>query len=149
MIDLSNKDKNPKEIEQWRKTLYYLGMAITGIGILMFLGVFFTMITNPFNGFNSFPLSFIGIVMSGAGQFIMSIGKKGVAGSGLKLDPEEARKDYEPFTRAGGGMIADAYDEFKSETNSKQEPTIKIKCRNCNALNDEDANFCDNCGEIL
>lgn len=30
-----------------------------------------------------------------------------------------------------------------------KEPKVMIRCRNCGELNDEDANYCDECGEPL
>ena len=45
------------------------------------------------------------------GQFVMRLGRSGLAGSGLKLDPQEARKDLEPWSRMTGGMLKDALDE--------------------------------------
>lgn len=146
---MKKDNKNSREISKERKTTYYIGMALSVIGILMFLSVFVISFTNPFSAFRAFPLAFFGIILIWIGQGLMTVGKKGLAGSGLKLDPEEARKDLEPFTRTGGAMIADAYDEFKNETTSNSEPIIKIKCRSCGTLNDEDANFCDSCGTKL
>jgi hypothetical protein len=35
----------------------------------------------------------------------------GLAGSGVKLDPEEARRDVEPWSRMTGGVLKDAMDE--------------------------------------
>ena len=29
------------------------------------------------------------------------------------------------------------------------KPQIRVRCRNCRALNDEDAKFCDECGAKL
>ena len=40
-----------------------------------------------------------------------SIGRMGLAGSGIKLDPEEARRDVEPWARMSGGVVKDAMDE--------------------------------------
>lgn len=48
--------------------------------------------------------------------------------------------------------MADAIDELKSESKSdllSPKTVIKIKCRSCVALNDEHANYCNNCGEKL
>jgi hypothetical protein len=35
----------------------------------------------------------------------------GLAGSGLKLDPQGARRDVEPWARMTGGVVKDAMDE--------------------------------------
>ena len=39
------------------------------------------------------------------------IGRMGLAGSGIELDPEEARRDVEPWSRMTGGVVKDALDE--------------------------------------
>ena len=157
MIFLANnkndydEENKSTEIPEWRKGMYYGGMILSGIGLLMFLSTFFSIANgDPFNRTgNPFLFAFIGIVLVGIGQKISIIGKKGTAGSGLKLDPKAARKDLEPFTRAGGAMIADAYYEFKSENKAVDNTVIKIRCKNCGELNDKNANYCDNCGEKL
>ena len=41
----------------------------------------------------------------------MGIAARGLAGSGVVLDPEKARTDVEPWTRMAGGMVGDALDE--------------------------------------
>lgn len=146
--DKDDREEKNYEIPAWRKALYYGGMILTVIGFAVFFIQFFKMFTDPFNTRFSFGNSFVGMILAFVGQITSNVGRKGLAGSGLKLDPKSARKDYEPFTRAGGGMIADAYDEFKSES-KLAESNIKIRCRNCEHLNDENANFCNNCGEKL
>lgn len=42
---------------------------------------------------------------------MVSIGRMGLAGAGVKLDPEEARRDVEPWARMTGGIVKDALDE--------------------------------------
>src|SRR5262249_50676425 len=53
----------------------------------------------------------VGMVMMIAGGIMVSIGQMGLAGSGIKLDPEEARRDLEPWARMTGGIVKDAIDE--------------------------------------
>ena len=88
-----------------------------------------------------------------AGSIVMNIGAKGAAGSGLLLDPEKAREDMKPFNEAKGGMINDVIsniDVIDQITNSSEtKEVIKIKCRSCGCLNDEDARFCKACGKEL
>ena len=36
---------------------------------------------------------------------------RGLAGSGVVLDPEKAREDVEPWSRMAGGVVKDALDE--------------------------------------
>lgn len=83
----------------------------------------------------------------------MNLGSKGLAGSGLVLDPEQAREDLKPFNQAKGKMIndvienIDVLDDFKGGTAYKE--IIKIKCRNCRELNDEDSKYCKSCASVL
>jgi hypothetical protein len=72
------------------------------------------------------------------------VAARGVAGSGIILDPKKAREDLSPWSSMAGGMIKDAMDE--TEIHTKKE-IVKVRCRNCSELNDEDAKFCKNCGE--
>ncbi len=52
--------------------------------------------------------AFGGVVLITIGVLLMNIGAKGWAGSGVVLDPDRARKDVEPWSRMGGGVLNDA-----------------------------------------
>jgi ribosomal protein L40E len=141
-----------KELSNNRKVLYYTGNLISVIGFLSFISVFFTaFLSNPFemmsSSYNPMAPAFIGILMIIIGQFISNIGLKGKAGSGLILDPTQAREDLKPYSSQVGGMINDALEEIDLKNNAKE--IIKIRCRSCNVLNEEDAKFCKNCGSTL
>lgn len=159
-----------KDISTSRKVLYYTGNFLTVIGAIMFASVFlsvFSMFGSPkmfemlepdiahggfgFGGFGRiFVRAPIGMVIMMVGQFLARVGKAGLAGSGVILNPEKAREDYEPYSRQVGGMVKDALDETGLLENiGNKGEVVKVKCRNCGELNDEDANFCDNCGEKL
>ena len=114
-------DKTPrKQIPPERKALYYGGMVLIGIGLLLFLSVFVTFMAN-FGNFDNFEgrarsegfRAFGGMILMMIGGFMMNVGSKGLAGSGVVLDPEEGRKDLEPWSRMGGGMIQDALSEVE------------------------------------
>jgi len=134
------------KIPQSRKFLYYAGIFITIIGFILFLSRFIIVFTG--NAFNFNPMiSFLGIILIIFGQFIRSVGAKGLAGSGIILDPEKARKDIKPYSKAMGGVIDDVLENIdKSEV---KKEIVKIKCRNCGTLNDEDSTYCKSCGEKL
>lgn len=94
---------------------------------------------------------FLSILLIIIGQIVANIGRSGLAGSGLVLDPERARQELQPFNVAKGQMINDALQEIdvvQSLTDNHQ-PAIKVRCRACRALNDETANFCSSCGEAM
>lgn len=105
---------------------------------------------------------FVGMVLAGVGQGLMRLGRQGVAGSGLLLDPQKARQDLEPWSRMRGGMAADALDEVHplrdltqalhknaAAAASPGEPVVKVRCPSCRALADESARFCPQCGKPL
>lgn len=54
----------------------------------------------------------------------MRLGHSGLAGSGMKLDPQEARRDLEPWSRMSGGILKDTLDEagVSLSTESQQMP---------------------------
>jgi hypothetical protein len=88
-----------------------------------------------------------GFILIALGGFLMSIGRHGLAGAGVTLNPQKARKDLEPHNRAAGGMLNDALEEVDVLKSLKGEPTVKVRCRSCSALNDEAAKFCNQCGK--
>lgn len=93
-------------------------MAVAAIGFLSFISVFFSAAMH-FGDFSNFDeqgrsmaiRAVTGMVLMIAGGAMTAIGRMGLAGSGLKLDPEEARQDIEPWSRMTGGVVHDALDE--------------------------------------
>ncbi len=62
----------------------------------------------------------------------------------------EVHEDYvKPFVEESGSTIGKAYNNFKHTANVKEKEVIKIRCPHCGKLNNEDAKYCDNCGEKL
>ena len=153
-----------RRISSERKTAFYIGTGISALGLLLFLSVFVTSALN-FGNFDDFESragnsalrAVIGMVLMIAGQAIRAVGARGVAGSGLKLDPDQARDDVRPYTNAVGGMIRDALESAEQETDSeRQEKTepppsqvILIRCDQCRKLNEETDKFCSECGASL
>ncbi|MEX2112609.1 MAG: zinc ribbon domain-containing protein [Pirellulales bacterium] len=147
------------DISDSRKVLYYGGMALSVVGLLTFLSLF-VMFPNPLagpDGFGNSMQSFAGrgiagMVMMIAGRALQTAGKRGLAGAGLVLDPQQARKDVEPWSRMAGGIVEDALSEVDLAKHTGQgahseSAVVKVRCRNCQALNDEAARFCDQCGK--
>jgi hypothetical protein len=142
-----------KEISGGRKTAYYIGGAMTLIGVFLF-GLPFLLALLHFDNFQSYvkvgmAWGFGGFALTVIGSIVMNIGARGAAGSGLVLDPKKAREDLEPFTRQAGGMVKDALDEADIHLGGKSEKVIMIKCKKCSKLNEEDSKFCQECGEPL
>lgn len=114
-----------RQISGERKALYYVGLAITILGFLIFFSIFISTaltmgsfgsgpgpMSNIGNGFGSFALrGVLGMGMMIFGAALMNVGSRGLAGSGVKLDPQQARRDLEPWARMAGGMAQDALDE--------------------------------------
>jgi len=147
-----------KKISNERKALYYIGMGMMIIGVILFLSTFVVaFMGNPFemmaSGRNPMGNSIIGFIMIFIGGIVMNIGARGAAGSGLILDPDKAREDLNPYASAAGRLINDALDEVdvlkKDGRGEDAEEVIRIRCRECGELNEEDAKFCKNCGKVL
>ena len=145
-----------ENISNARKGLYYGGMFLTGLGLLIFISTFFVVFSGGFIENSGPGSSFIGSFMTRPligmafiviGNIMRSIGMKGTAGSGLILSPNKARQDYKPWTKMAGGMLKDVMDESKEDSNSQS--SIKIRCRACKTLNEEDATFCKTCGQPI
>lgn len=146
------------KLSKERKVTYYIGMGLTILGFILFISVFFQtacLISDPFTASRlpSFSNAILGFILIIIGSVVSSIGAKGAAGSGMILDPDQAREDLKPFNEAKGQMLNDVISNI-DVVNNLNRPTedkeiIKIKCRSCGTLNEEDAKFCKSCGEEL
>ncbi len=154
-------DTPNRQIPSERKALYYAGMASAGLGLLLFLSTFVSFIAN-FGTFDNFEgqarsggyRAFGGMVLMLVGSVLMKVAVKGWAGSGFLLDPEKARRDVEPWSRMGGGVVQDALSEVnvvKKLEDRLDAPgqQIKIRCQKCQSLNEEAAKFCNQCGAAI
>jgi hypothetical protein len=149
-----------KQIPPERRALYYTGMALALLGLLLFLSTFVTSAAN-FGNFDDFEgrarseglRAIGGMVLIMIGVFLMSVGARGWAGSGMVLDPERARRDVEPWSRLGGGVLQDALSEVeivkKVEGRLDAPERIKIRCSKCQALNDDGAKLCNQCASPI
>ncbi len=111
-----------RQISPERKALHYIGLVVGVIGFLLFLSTFFSAARSfgDFTNFehrarSEFTRALIGMVMMIAGGIMTGIGRWGLAGAGIKLDPEGARRDVEPWSRMAGGVVKDAMDEADIE----------------------------------
>jgi hypothetical protein len=126
------------------------------VGAVSFLSTFVTFATN-FGNFSNFEANaksdmfraFGGMVLMMAGGFVRGIGARGLAGSGVVLDPEKARQELEPYSRMAGGMLKDALDEADVTIGRGREKVVAVKCRACGRLSSEDTKFCEGCGSAL
>jgi hypothetical protein len=145
-----------KNISEERQMAYYLGGALMVIGGLLFFSVFITGAMN-FGNFSNFEgraqssmfRALGGMALLFIGGIIRGIGAKGLAGSGVVLDPNKAREELEPYSRMAGGMVKDAMDEAQINIGGKPERVVMIKCPACSTLNAEDSKFCKECARKL
>lgn len=156
------------KISSERKVTYYIGIACTIVGFILFISSFFSGIDNssPMNSISTqnfsmetpsfFKQAVVGMILIIVGAILIRVGSQGLAGSGIVLDPEKAREDLKPFNEVKGKMINDVVENIdvvnnlseQSKDNAPRE-IIKVKCRECGALNDEDAKFCKECGKSI
>jgi len=107
-----------RNVSEGRKLIYTLGQILVVVGVLTFGSVFVTFALD-FGRFDNFEgrarsfamRAFGGMAMMMAGGVLAGIGRAGLAGSGVVLDPERAREDLEPWARMAGGMMKDGLDE--------------------------------------
>jgi hypothetical protein len=88
------------------------------------------------------------------GSWMRRIGSRGWAGSGVVLDPQQAGRDLEPWSRMGGKVLQDALSEvdvFKRTEGQagSESPQVMVRCRKCEGLSDERNRFCGQCGGAL
>jgi hypothetical protein len=135
-------------------------MAVAAIGLLLFLSTFVSFALNfgKFDHFednarSNFLRAIGGMVLLIAGGACMGVGRGGLAGSGLLLDPEQAKRDLEPYARIGGGLTDAAFSEMPTVreaiadlAGAEPPEVIKVRCRECKALNDQHDRFCGQCG---
>lgn len=140
--------KNAISVE--RQMLFYVGRGMTIVGIILFLSTFFSFMNPASLSMGSFMARpVIGIILIASGQFVSQIGARGAAGSGMILNPDQAQEDLKPWTTMAGGMLNDAVSQVDGLKPPPPKEVIRIKCRSCKTLNEEDATYCKKCGETL
>jgi hypothetical protein len=143
-------------ISPWRKAAYYGGGALIALGIVAF-GATFLLASDRVDGAgdaNAWPprawtLGMLGLGIAAVGMFLRHLGARGLAGSGLLLDPSRARDDLKPYSRMTGGVIKDTLQAADLHPADPPAPLVKLRCRACSALSPEDAKFCSACGKPL
>ncbi len=145
-----------RTISEGRKAAFYLGLALMMAGGLLFISVFITGALH-FGDFGNFEANarssmlrgFGGMALLIVGAIVRGVGARGLAGSGMVLDPEQARRDLEPYSRMAGGMMKDALGEARLDLGGKPERVVMVKCPACGRLNEEDSRFCQECGSKI
>jgi len=132
-----------------RKAAYYAGMGVLVVGIVVFVSTGLLMMRSPLEADTSaFAVrGLLGMGLIVAGRLMMSVGARGLAGSGVVLDPRRAREDLEPYARMAGGLAKDALDEAGLAPRTR--PVVLLECASCSRRNEADARFCQGCGRAL
>ncbi|MBM3874830.1 MAG: zinc ribbon domain-containing protein [Verrucomicrobia bacterium] len=145
-----------RHISGERKTAYYLGMGLMILGGILFASTFvtFAMRFGDFSNFESNAKSDVfravgGMALLFVGVIIRGIGARGLAGSGVVLNPEKARQELEPYSRMAGGMVKDALEEANASLGTGAQKVVMIKCPSCRKVNEEDSKFCQECGREI
>lgn len=145
-----------RRISGVRKTVYCLGMGLMILGGVLFASTFvsFAMHIGDFSNFDArarslFLRAFGGMGLVFVGGILRGIGGRGLAGSGVVLDPARARDDLEPYSRMAGSMVKDALEEARVNSAGRADKIIMLKCTACGKLNEEDAKFCQECGKEM
>jgi hypothetical protein len=142
-----------RKIPRHRRTIHRLGLIVAGIGVLLFLSTFVSAVMN-FGEFNDFrgraksmgARAVGGMVLIMVGMGMAAVGATGAAGAGLNLDPEQARKDLEPWARLQGGLTKDALDEMGIDLpqiaaglggGASQAETLEERLRGLHALHQD------------
>lgn len=138
-----------REVSAERKTAYYAGMALIALGLLVFVSTFFGSHEPAFGeGPPPFFLrALLGMGLMVLGSIVQRVGARGLAGSGVVLDPTQAREDLEPYARMAGGLAKDALDEAGLARTTKT--VVMLECAGCQRRNEADARFCSGCGRAL
>jgi len=104
-------------------------MLLGVIGFLTFGSVFVSgaMHFGDFSNFqeqtrSEMTRAIVGMGLMIAAGVLTAIGRAGVAGSGVILDPERARRDVEPWSRMTGGVVKDALDEASINLGGTKAP---------------------------
>ena len=122
-----------KSLHAFGTILVVIGAAATVGGVISFVSSF----GSPQGMFaESFPpkgflIAGGGILLTGIGRGLRHLGARGIAGSGLVAGDD----GDVPAGATNGGATG--------------PERVKIRCRECRALHDEDARFCDQCGASL
>ena len=143
-----------------RRVVYSLGLAFTVLGALACFGALAYGMISAATGRFPNPLMVFLPFLFGTGLFVAggvlrAVGARGIAGSGLKLDPKEAREDLKPWSRMAGGMLEDAgiHVDMGKSASAPPGPDFEETLRKLHRLHAEgiltDAEYADQKAAVL
>ena len=135
-----------------RRALTGVGIVLIIMGIIMFLvaaSTFTAPSTNPFDFAATQARMSSEFVTAAIGMILLFIGfvtlRFGLVRPVTSYLASEASPAIERVSAAAGLGLKEGFG-----TNPLQsETTVKVKCRNCGYLENEDATFCGRCGKPL
>ncbi len=149
------------QISENRRAIYYLGLGMVILAPVLCFGAigyaFLSMGTHSMpNPLGIFVPFILGMILGMIGKALMAVGSRGLAGSGLKLDPGEAREDLKPWSKMAGGMLNDAGINLnlgQQAQNSAPVPDFDEKLRKLHQLHADgiltDSEYADQKAAVL
>lgn len=134
-----------------RTALLVIGGVLALIGIILFISAASTFAapSGPFDFaaeqsrmFSAFGTAVVGMILLGAGGIAIRFGMVRPVTSYLA---SEASPAIERASEAVGAGLREGYGNRPLQG----QTVVKVKCRNCGHLNDEDETFCGQCGKPL
>lgn len=142
------------------KFISAIGMVMVLLGLLLFLSVMYSGVSR-FGDFRNFgermrgygQRAVVGMGMFAFGSGLMVIGRgrrRGTPTASRYHEYGDNRgRDYDPSIPDGQQRPNDpAYDGYEP-SRPPPERVVKIRCRSCSSLNNEQWNYCNGCGAPL
>jgi hypothetical protein len=134
-------------------------MVLAGFGLVLFLTTVVTSIVT-FGNVKNYEArarledicAFGGMALVIAGSLVVSIGAQTSAEA--EASPGWKPGHEETWSGLSGAAGDDAFSEVMTVRKTEEwldtaDPQVRIRCRNCQALNDGFAKFCNQCGTAL
>jgi hypothetical protein len=124
-----------------------VGVAVVIIGLFLVFSGMSAFMSNPFSVFGSSG-GMNWFILSAIGGFSMVFGVLLIYLANMRWVYSYVAKGVVEGMRRGGGIPL-SVDTGQAVVRGESRQTVKIKCRNCGALNDEDDEYCGKCGQRL
>jgi len=142
-----------------RRFIGAIGIMLLGTGLLLFLSAIYSGVSH-FGDFTNFEgrtrsmgrRAVIGMGLFAFGGLLAAIGgrRRGDVNAHYRNYEDNTGRDFDP--RAARHLTRPndpAYDGYERPPAPPPERIVKIRCRSCSSLNDEQWNYCNSCGAPL